>query len=76
MRFGTYIAFGIKPSVLKGMMYEEALKAQKQGAINRKISLTLKSPNMAKWSKRRKELVDYAEKSIAYFDAKLDELKI
>lgn len=75
MKYSTYVAFGIKPSVLKGMLLEDALKAQKQGAIQRKMHLTHNSPPQHKWSKRRKMLVDYIEKSIGYFNDKLEELK-
>jgi hypothetical protein len=75
MKYSTYVAFGIKPSVLKQMLLEDALKAQKEGAIQRKIHLTHNSPPQHKWCKKRKMLVDYIEKSIVYFDKKLEELK-
>ena len=75
MKYSTYVAFGIKPSVLKTMLLEDALKAQKEGAIQRKMHLTHNSPPQHKWSKRRKMLVDYIEKSIVYFNDKLEELK-
>ena len=75
MKYSTYVAFGIKPSVLKQMLLEDALRAQKEGAIQRKMHLTHNSPPQHKWSKRRKMLVDYIEKSIGYFNDKLEELR-
>ena len=75
MKYSTYVAFGIKPSVLKQMLLEDALRAQKEGAIKRKMHLTHNSPPQHKWCKKRKMLVDYIEKSIGYFNDKLEELK-
>ena len=75
MKYSTYVAFGVKPSVLKQMLLEDALRVQKEGAIARKMHLTHNSPPQHRWSKRRKMLVDYIDKSIGYFNDKLEELR-
>jgi len=75
MKYSTYIVYGIKPKDLRDVPSVEYFKLCKAGGIKQIMRLTHKSPNIARWSKKRKALVEYIDKAVKYCDDKLKEME-